>query len=140
MSVGVKETGEYPISLGIAGTLTTSSVSIPYVLPFGGTWLLKGMIGRLVTAGGTQATIADITKNGTTIFSSGKINFALSTTTPSAYGPLTTNPASFVKGDIIRLTVTQVGSGAAPADLAVGLLLCRVGATKLPAATVTDGF
>jgi hypothetical protein len=137
--IGMKETGEFPILNGVSGNLTTSSVSGPYLNPFGDVLALKGVIARLGTAGGTQATIVDILKNGTTIFASGKINFATSSTTPT-YGPLTTNPTTFAKGDELKVTVTQVGSGAAPADLAFGLLFCKPAGTKYPAAMITDGF
>lgn len=142
--IGVKELGEYVYNPSVAGTLTTSSASAPIVIAINRTYALKGVIARLNTAGGTQATVVDILKSSAggafaSIFSSVKINFATSSQTPT-YGPFTTNPTTFVKGDVIKITVTQVGSGPAPVDLAVALLLCSAGGTKYPAATITDGF
>src|SRR6185437_14326974 len=137
--IGTKETGEFPVEFGVSGTITISSVADPYVVPLSDTLGLKGVIVRLGTPGGTQATIVDILKNGSSIFASGKMSIA-ATTGVVTYGPFTTNPTTFTKGDVIKITVTQVGSGPAPADLAVSLLLAKPFGTKYPAATITDGF
>jgi|HubBroStandDraft_2_1064218.scaffolds.fasta_scaffold377099_2 hypothetical protein len=137
--IGIKETGELPIEFGVSGTITTSSAADPYVVPLTDVLGLKGIIVRLGTPGGTQATIVDVLKNGSTIFSSGKVSLAATTGTPT-YGVFTSAVPTFTKGDVIKITVTQVGSGPAPADLAVSLLLVKPSATKYPAATVTDGF
>lgn len=122
---------------GVVGTLTAASVGGIWVAP--GPLLIKGILARLGTAGGTQATIVDVLKNGVTIFASGKINFATSSTTPT-YGPLTVNPTLLAKGDILKVTVTQVGSAPAPADLALAILFSRTHGGRMPGQMVTDGF
>jgi len=91
MSVKLKGRAEFEdFAAGCAGTLTTSSLCGIELVPF--PCELKGIMARLGTAGGTQATIVDILKNGTTIFASGKVNFATSSATPT-YGPLTPPPS-----------------------------------------------
>jgi hypothetical protein len=122
---------------GVVGTLTGSSVGGIWVAT--GPLLIKGILARLGTAGATQATIVDVLKNGTTIFASGKVNFAASSATPT-YGPLTVNPTLLAKGDILKVIVTQVGSAPAPVDLALAILFVRAHGGRLPGQMITDGF
>ena len=137
--IRLNERNEFEVpDAGSAGTLTTSTICDCFVAPF--PCLLKGVLGRLGTAGGTQATIVDIQKNGSSIFSGAtKVNFAASSQTPT-YGALTANPTQFVKGDIIKITVTQVGSATAPADLALALNLQRQRGTDNIGTMATDSL
>jgi hypothetical protein len=96
-----------------------------------------GVMGTDGTGAPTQDVIADIKKNGTSIFSgAGKINWAhagqLGTantpTQASAYGALTTNPTLVNKGDFLRLDITQILNGTAPTqptDLTVFVVIER---------------
>jgi hypothetical protein len=122
---------------GVAGTLTAASVGGIWVAT--GPLLVKGILARLGTASGTQATIVDVLKNGVTIFASGKVNFATSSATPT-YGPLTLNPTPLAKGDILKVIVTQVGSAPAPVDLALAILFSRTHGGRMPGQMITDGF
>ena len=129
MSIDVQHRNEFEdTDVGCAGTLTTSSNCGIELIPFN--VQLKGVMARLGTAGGTQATIVDLQLSHAggafaSIFSGAtKINFATSSQTPT-YGALTNNPPTFVKGDILKVVVTQVGSTPAPADLALALLFAR---------------
>jgi hypothetical protein len=135
--IGLKSRYEFEdFSAGCPGTLTTSSLCGIYVVPFA--CQLKGVLARLGTAGGTQATIVDIQKNGSSIFSGAtKVNFAASSQTPT-YGALSVNPTTFVKGDILKIAVTQVGSTPGPADLALGINLQRLRGSFV-SAMVIDG-
>jgi len=137
MSICLKERGEFEdFGAGSPGTLTTSAVCGIYCIPFA--CQLKGVLARLGAAGGTQATIVDVQKNGSSIFSGGtKINFAASSTTPT-YGALTTNPTQFAKGDVVKIVVTQVGSTPAPADLALALNIQRLRGVYVVGGMVTD--
>jgi hypothetical protein len=122
---------------GVIGTLTAASVGGIWVAT--GPLLIKAILARLGTAGGTQATIVDVLKNGVTIFTSGKINFATNSAIPT-YGPLTLNPTALAKGDILKVIVTQVGSAPAPVDLALAILFSRTHGGKIPSAMIADGF
>ena len=137
--IRLNERNEFEVpDAGSAGTLTTSTICDCFVAPF--PCLLKGVLGRLGTAGGTQATIVDIQKNGSSIFSGAtKVNFAASSQTPT-YGALTANPTQFVKGDIVKVVITQVGSTPAPVDLGLALNFARLRGGSIPSGMLTDSI
>jgi hypothetical protein len=142
MSIKLKNRAEFEdTDAGVAGTVATTSIAGIEMIAF--PCILKGMLARLGTAGGTQATIVDIQKSAqggafTSIFSGAtKINFATSSQTPT-YGALTTNPTTFLKGDLVKIVVTQAGSVPAPADLGVALNFQRFKGSGVSATTQTD--
>ena len=137
MSVGIKERGEFELlDIGCAGTLTTSSLCGICLIPF--SCQLKSVIARLGTAGGTQATIVDVLKNGVSIFNPAtKINFAAKSATPT-YGAFTATTIPFAKGDILKAVVTQVGSANAPADLGLAVVVQRGRACYVYGSPATD--
>ena len=139
MAIRLNERSEFEIpDAGSVGTLTTSTACDCFLVPF--PVVLKGVLARLGTAGGTQATIVDIQKNGTSIFSGAtKVNFAASSTTPT-YGARTTDPPLFAKGDIVKVVITQVGSGPAPADLGLALNFSRLRGGSVPSGMLTDSI
>lgn len=144
MSIRLKERAEFEdTDMGVVGTLTTGSLAGIQMIPF--PLQLKGVLARLGTAGGTQATIVDLQKSSqggafASIFSGAtKINFATSSQTPT-YGALTTNPTVFAKGDLLKAVVTQVGSVPAPADLGLAINLQRFKGSGVAAAQNNDSL
>jgi hypothetical protein len=142
MSIRLKERAEFEdFAAGVVGTVATTSLCGIEMIPF--PVLLKGILARLGTAGGTQATIVDIQKSSqggafASIFSGAtKINFASGSQTPT-YGALTASPTVFAKGDILKFVVTQVGSAPAPADLAIAINLQRFKGSGVSASTQSD--
>jgi hypothetical protein len=49
-------------------------------------------------------------------------------------------PTTFVKGDLVKVVVTQVGSGAAPADLGLALNFQRFKGSAPVGVMVTDSL
>lgn len=104
-----------------------------------------GVVGVDGTGSPTTNVIVDILKNGTSIFTTTKINFAHATpaVTPSSYGDLVTlAPVTFAAGDVLSIDITTIYNGTSPTqpiNLTVGLLLARANA-PLPALTVTGSF
>jgi hypothetical protein len=121
--------------LSIPGTQSAATHVKTLLIPFSCT--LSAIYAKLGTAGVTSAQIVDIMKNGTTIFSSAvKLTFATAVTA-ATYGPLTTDPPTFIKGDIVRVDVTQVHTTPA-VDL--NLLLVFTRSIQASGAVQTDTF
>lgn len=121
-----------------------------FCAPFNGfisaVYAVFGVMGTDGTGAPTQDVIADVKKNGTSIFSgAGKINWthaaqvgtANTPTNASTYGALSANPTVVAKGDFLRLDITQILNGTSPTqptDLTVHIVLSKKVAQSQPAA------
>lgn len=106
-----------------------------------------GVMGTDGSGAPTQDVIADLKKNGTSIFSGAtKINFSHAKQLGTAntpiladnYGALSSNPVPVNKGDFLRLDITQILNGTSPVqptDLVVYVVFAR-GYTWAPEATL----
>jgi hypothetical protein len=133
-----------------AGVVAATTGQDYFLAPFNGfiTAIVAGfgLMGTDGTGSPTQDLIADIMKNGTTIFSgAGKISWAhagqLGTAnTPSlatSYAAMTTDPPAVSKGDKIRLDVTQILNGTSPtqpSDIYVYVVLSKKLGESAPSA------
>src|SRR5581483_2081640 len=122
--IKMRNEAEHLIVLRKAGAAAVANdidqVSVPYDGYLKAVYAVFGVMGTDGTGSPTQDVIADLKKNGTSIFSgAGKLNWThanqLGTAnTPSpadSYGALTTNPPALKKGDFIRLDITQILNG-----------------------------
>ena len=137
MAIKLKERAEFEdLQCGQPGNMTAATITV-FMIPFA--CVLKGILARVRTAGTTGTANVDIRKNGTSIFSSGAtaIQFASGSTTPT-YGAMgATNPASFVKGDIMSVVVTAVNTTPA-VDLALAVCLQKQAGSGIVGAMLTD--
>jgi hypothetical protein len=115
--------GEYAVELGFSGSHLVTSGGGAFVLPFGAR--LKAIYARLGTAGVTGALTVDVFKNGATLLGSGTaLSFASTATVPTYNTAFTTNPPTFIKGDVVTLSLGAVQSTPAK-DLVVELVFER---------------
>jgi hypothetical protein len=126
------------VKLGAAAVANSiDNVCVPYTGYIKAVYAVFGVMGTDGTGAPTQDVIADIKKNGTSIFSGAtKLNWAhagqlgtANTPTPaSSYGALSTNPTLVNKGDFLRLDITQILNGTSPTqptDLTVHIVIGR---------------
>ena len=139
--IDVKHHGEDVFVLRKVGSAAVANKVDFFSSPWAGfikaVYAVFGVMGTDGTGSPTQDVIADIKKNGTSIFSgAGKLNWTHANqvgtaNTPSAastYGALTTNPTAVAKGDLIQLDITQILNGTTPTqptDLTVYVVLTR---------------
>jgi hypothetical protein len=100
------------------GTLTTTTGSLAFPLPFDGTIL--GISARVTTAPTGASILLDVNKNGTTIFTTQAnrpaiVASALATATEVQNMDITT----FVAGDYLTIDIDQIGSTIAGSNLTV---------------------
>jgi len=100
---------------------------------------LKAVFAKLRVAGVTGTGTYDVNKNGTTVYSGSKIDFATTAVDPTAYNAFTTDPTTFVKGDVISVDVDAVHSGTAAEGFMLLLVLQR-GKASQPASTEGGGI
>ena len=94
-----------------------------FIVPFDG--FIENIHAEVRVAGITGAMIADLNKNGTTIFAaSEKITFGAAVA-PSDYSLLTAGAEQVAKGDMISLDIDSIHSGTAAELLAVHVRLNR---------------
>ena len=140
MGIKLQQRTEFDaFDVGIPGTITAAQVSSTIILvPFPLT--LKGIFATLGTAGVTGNSTFDILKNGVSIFASGTITFA-TTSTVATYGPFTAGATSFVKGDIIKIKNLTIAA-TPPVDFALALNFARVRGSQfsIPPQTGTVGI
>lgn len=141
MTIKFKNLAEMAFELKIPGTqaATGSNSKSPVVIvPFDG--ILKAVNAQLGTAGVTGTQTTDLTKNGTTLVSSGTLlTFATAVTTPT-YGTLVTNPTPVSLGDVLRLNTTGVHSGTAAQDITVVVVIERTRGSGVNAAMSTQSY
>lgn len=139
--IKIKNTEEFIIELRKTGAAAVANVIDVAIAPANG--FLKGVLagfglmGTDGTGAPTQDVIADIKKNGTSIFSGAtKINFTHAKEVGTAntpiladnYGALSASPVPVSKGDRLELDITQILNGTAPTqpqDLVVYLVFTR---------------
>ncbi len=114
-----------------AADLQVASFLVPFACR------LKAFYAKLFIAGTTGTGTYDIHKNGTTIFSGSKIDFATTAVDPTAYNALSADPTTFVKGDVITVDVDAVHS--TPGEGFNLLLVLQRGKASAPAATTGGG-
>jgi hypothetical protein len=122
----LRNEGDYVVHLKIKGLLSTSgaqSYDFSEPMPFPG--FIKAVWAYENTAGTTGTESVDLTKNGSSLVSSGTL-FSFATTAKSAtYGTLTTTPTTVAKGDILALSVTTVHTTTAGTDLVAVVVIGR---------------
>lgn len=139
--IKVRNLGEERIELQKAGAAAVANDIDNFIVPYAGVikavYAVFGVMGTDGTGAPTQDVIADIKKNGTSIFSGAtKINWShakmLGTANTSIgadnYGALSTNPTPVKKGDFLRLDITQILNGTSPTqptDLIVHVVISR---------------
>lgn len=103
-----------------AGTLTTGTGASRFLMPGAGT--ITGVVMSVNTAPTGQSVICDVKKNGSTIYST----TANRPTIAAGNLATTTEPApdvtTFAAGDYLTVDISQIGSGAAGADLVVNVV------------------
>ncbi len=111
-----------------SATLTAAGNKDCVAIEFPG--YITNLVGKLGTAGtGSTNTIADVHKNGTTIFAAAtKATFAATTGT-ATYSALDDEPTPVVAGDLLTLDVDQISSGPANLDVAITVSRGPHGAT-----------
>lgn len=121
----------------------TAGAKFNILFPFA--CVLKAIYASIGQAGTTGTMEVDLQKvpaaggAAVSIFSTAqKLETATGTTTV-AYGALTTNPTTFVKGDQLVINVTTAHTTPAT-NYGLSLLFARPHGTKIPAATITGGF
>lgn len=150
--INQRNKGEEVILLRKPGAAAVANAIDGFVMPFNGVikaiFASFGVMGTDGTGSPTQDVIADIKKNGTSIFSgaaklnwahAGQVGTANTPTTPS-YGALTTNPPSVNKGDFLRLDITQILNGTSPVqptDLTVHVVIRKKLGASAPSAMLT---
>lgn len=139
MGIKLKNKSEFLIdAFSLPGTQAAGTHKACLVIPFA--CQLKAIYGKLGTAGTTGTQSNDIKKNGTSIFSGAtKLDFATGVTA-ATYGALSTNPTTFVKGDILTMDVASVHSGVAAIDLCILLVLQKTKASGPVGAMLTDSL
>lgn len=103
------------VNLQIPGTLSTSSVA-SFAAPFSGK--ITAAYVAVTTAPAGSALTADLIVDGST---AGALSVAAGSSTDEA--TLTAANCTFVKGNVITLDVTAVGSGTAGANATLSLVL-----------------
>lgn len=135
--IKLRNRSEFLIDLSVPGTQTATTNKRTFVVPFA--CQIKSIYALLGAAGTTGSQIVEIKKNGTTIFSNAtKLTFA-TTVAAATYGPLTADPTSLAKGDVLTVDVTQIHTTPA-VNLNLLIVLQRFRATGLVPATVTGGI
>ena len=139
--IRVRNLGEERIELQKAGAAAVANDIDNFIVPYNGfikaIYAVFGVMGTDGTGAPTQDVIADLKKNGTSIFSgatkinwahAGQVGTANTSTSASSYGALTTNPTAVKKGDFLRLDITQILNGTSPTqptDLVVHVVISR---------------
>lgn len=139
--IKVRNLGEERIELQKSGAAAVANNIDNFIVPYSGfikaIYATFGVMGTDGTGAPTQDVIADIKKNGTSIFSGAtKINFshalqvgtANTSVTADSYGAFTANPTLVTKGDFLRLDITQILNGTTPTqptDFIVHVVLAR---------------
>jgi hypothetical protein len=155
--IRLKGTGEVVFTLKKSGSAASANNIDNLVAPFAGhiaaVYASFGVMGTDGTGAPTQDVIADIKKNGTSIFSGAtKLNWTHASQAGTAntsiaadnIGALTNNPTAVKKGDFLRLDITQILNGTSPTqptDLTVVIVLTRgfrSQPSKMLAGQVTD--
>ena len=120
----------------IPGALTTSSVSLNYPVPFAAEVVdVQGHLGTAATGADFHATVkANGSVVATHVLTAGQQNGTEQTVQPGAAAgtnyiftpyPASTPVASFNKGDLLQVGVSQVGSTVAGSDLTLAITLNR---------------
>ncbi len=99
---------------------------------------LKAIYAKLTVAGTTLTSVYDVNKNGTTIYSGSKLEFATTAVDPVAYNALSADPTEFVKGDVLSLDCDTAHT--TPAEGLVVQLVLQRGKASRAAATATGGI
>lgn len=132
----IKNLGELPVALQIAGTQAVANDQAVVIAPFAG--IIAALFAKLGTAGTTSTQNTDVKKNGTTIFASGAAALQFPTTVASCtYGALAVNPTLVAKGDVIRLDTTAVNTTPGK-DLTVWVVFRRTRSARGTQAMETD--
>jgi len=119
------------IELVAPGTVTAAADKDAAIVPFNG--FITNIYANCVSGGtGPTASIADVNKNGTTIFAAAtKVTFA-ATTGVATYSAQNVDPTPVSAGDVLSLDVDSVSTS--PKGLVVAILVSRTnpgGATNL---------
>lgn len=111
MGIKIRNLDEYTLALKMGGTITTTGIdqSVSEPAPFAG--FITNIYATVAKAkNGVTTMVLDLTKNGTTVFSSTvtQLNF-VGTTGLCTYGALTTDPIAVAAGDFFALDVDAIG-------------------------------
>ncbi len=134
----LKNIEDYVVVLKKPGALAVATDVDCCVIPFNST--LRAIYSRTGTAGvngagGSADVLIDLKKNGTSLMST-KVTFGFSSPSrdPSNNGVFSTDPPTFVKGDVISMDINQVFGGTSPTqptNLAITLVLQRGRGSKV---------
>lgn len=122
----LRNEGDYVVKMKIKGLLSTSgaqSYDFSEPMPFAG--YIKAVWAYENTAGTTGTESVDLTKNGSSLVSSGTLFTFATTSKIAGYGTPTTNPPTVAKGDILALSVTTVHTSTAGTDLVAAIVIGR---------------
>lgn len=134
--IKIRQTEELLVRLDSPKAQTADLNVAQFLVPFA--CRLKAIYAKLRVAGTTATSIYDISKNGTTLYSGSKLEFATGTVDPVAYNAFTTDPTTFVKGDVIHVDVDTAHT--TPAEGLMLILILQRGKASQPAATETGGI
>lgn len=129
-----RDIGEFTRSVSMPGNASTG-VKALWLIPYA--CQLKSVYAKSRTAGTTATQTVDLLKNNTTIFSGAVLINQATGVTVNTYGPLTTNPTTFVKGDQLAVSVATINTTPA-VDWTLELCFQRLRGTGAGAAMETD--
>lgn len=104
----------------VAGTVGKSRFIVPP-----GNWTLVSVRGIIVTVNTGAAVVADVNKNGTTMYSTQGNRLSIPVSTSSVVTSTTPDVTSLTGGDVISADVDSVGSTVKGSDLSIAVLLKR---------------